>query len=473
VGSSPMVKRRRNTELVLILGAIALGIFGYASAALALNDSVPSGLFTVAVILTALALGAHFAVRRFAPYADPLILPVAVMLSSIGLMLIGRLDISYKVEYPKSFAPKTSGQLMWLVISVAMFIGIIIFLKHHRVLQRYAYVLMTVALVLLIAPVFSPADTYGAKRWIQLPGATLEPDEFVKVAIAVFFAAYLTMNRDALALVGRKVWGISLPRGRNLGPVIAVWAISLLVLVFENDLGTSLIFFGVFVIMLYVATERTGWVVVGLLMAVAGAGIVGSTSSHVVGRVVAWLHPMDIFLPPNQRPPGLVSDQAAQALFSFGSGGMLGTGLGQGHPWLIGFAGQSDFILTSVGEELGLVGVTAVLLLYVLLVERGLRTAIVLTDPFGKLLSAGLSAAVALQVFVVAGGVSGLIPLTGKALPFLAYGGSSALANWLLVALLLKLSDAAGRVTEEQQNPVPSLATSSEALTAVVPRAAG
>ncbi len=471
--ASPMVNRRRNTELVLIVGAIALGMLGYASASLALNDTVSGKLYMVGGVLGVMALGAHFAVRRFAPYADPLILPIAVMLSSTGLMLIGRLDISYKVEFPKSFSAKTPNQVMWMAISMVVFVGVMIFLKHHRVLQRYAYVLMTVALVLLIAPVFSPSDTYGAKRWIQLPGATLEPDEFVKVAIAVFFAAYLTVNRDALALVGRKVWGISLPRGRNLGPVIAVWAVSLLVLVFENDLGTSLIFFGVFVIMLYVATERTGWVVVGLLMAVAGAGIVGSTSSHVVGRVVAWLHPMDIFLPPAQRPAGLVSDQAAQALFSFGSGGILGTGLGQGHPWLIGFAGQSDFILSTVGEELGLAGVTAVLLLYVLLVERGLRTAVVLTDPFGKLLSAGLSAALGLQVFVVAGGVTGLIPLTGKALPFLAAGGSSALANWLMVAVLIKLSDAAGRISEEALSPTPSLATTSEALTAVVPRAAG
>jgi cell division protein FtsW (lipid II flippase) len=471
--ASPMVNRRRNTELVLIVGAIALGVLGYASASLALNDTVPGKLYLVGGVLAVMALAAHVAVRRFAPYADPLILPIAVLLSSTGLMLIARLDISYQVEFPKSFSAKTPNQVMWMAIAVVMFIAVVIFLKHHRVLQRYAYILMTVALVLLIAPVFSPSDTYGAKRWIQLPGATIEPDEYVKLAIAVFFAAYLTVNRDALALVGRKVWGISLPRGRNLGPVIAVWVVSLLVLVFENDLGTSLIFFGVFVIMLYVATERTGWVVVGLLMAVAGAGIVGSTSSHVVGRVVAWLHPMDIFLPPGQRPAGLVSDQAAQALFSFGSGGILGTGLGQGHPWLIGFAGQSDFILSTVGEELGLAGVTAVLLLYVLLVERGLRTAIVLTDPFGKLLAAGFSAALALQVFVVAGGVTGLIPLTGKALPFLAYGGSSAVANWLMVAVLIKLSDAAGRITEETLSPTPSLATTSEALTAVVPRAAG
>lgn len=260
------------------------------------------------------------------------------------------------------------------------------------------------------------------------------------------------VHRDALALASRRVMGTYLPRGRNFGPVVAIWAASLLVLIFERDLGTSLIFFGIFVVMLYMATERTGWVLVGLAMAAVGAFVVGSMEPHVHGRVVAWLHPMDIYLP--HPPAGLVSEQGAQALFSFGSGGILGTGLGQGHSYLIGFAGRSDFILTTVGEELGAAGVLAVFLLYALLAERGLRTALVLTDPFGKLLSVGLATALVLQVFVVAGGVTGLIPLTGKALPFLAQGGSSTVANWLLVALLLKLSDAAGR-TKLEAGPAP------------------
>lgn len=260
-----------------------------------------------------------------------------------------------------------------------------------------------------------------------------------------FFAGYLTLRRDALALAGRRLMGMYLPRGRQLGPVAAVWILSLLVLIFERDLGTSPIFFGLFVIMLYVATERTSWVVFGVAMFALGAFIVGSFEPHVHGRVVAWLHPMDIFLPPDKRPPGLVSDQAAQALFSFGSGGILGTGLGQGHPEVIGFAGRSDFILTTVGEELGLTGVTIALLLYALLAERGLRTALTVTDPFGKLLAGGLASALVLQVFVVVGGVTGLIPLTGKALPFLAQGGSSMVANWLLIAILVKVSDTARR----------------------------
>lgn len=430
--------------------AVLLAAFGDADAELALHGSLPSTFALDVLGLAALAGVAHLAVRRFARYADPLILPLAVLLSGLGIVLLHRLDASYAKKYKS--APVAPGQVMWLCIGVVVFITVVVALKHHRVLQRYTYVLMAGGLVLLMAPAFFPGDTYGAKRWIRLGGLSFEPDEFTKLVITIFFAGYLMVHRDALALASRRVMGTYLPRGRNFGPVVAIWAASLLVLIFERDLGTSLIFFGIFVVMLYMATERTGWVLVGLVMAAVGAFVVGSMEPHVHGRVVAWLHPMDIYLP--HPPAGLVSEQGAQALFSFGSGGILGTGLGQGHSYLIGFAGRSDFILTTVGEELGAAGVLAVFLLYALLAERGLRTALVLTDPFGKLLSVGLATALVLQVFVVAGGVTGLIPLTGKALPFLAQGGSSTVANWLLVALLLKLSDAAGR-TKLEPGPGP------------------
>ncbi|MGP9016812.1 FtsW/RodA/SpoVE family cell cycle protein [Streptomyces sp. BR1] len=441
--------RRRNTELVLVVLAVLIAMFGHASVGLAMHDSLPSGFWGYSLGLGALALTAHLAVRRFARYADPLILPVTVMLSGLGLVVIDRLDDSYKTHYHATSA--APGQVMWTAVGVGVLIAIIVALNHHRVLQRYTYVVMATALLLLMAPAFFPGDTYGAKRWIFLGPVSFQPGEFVKISIVVFFAGYLTVNRDALALAGRKVAGISLPRGRNAGPVIAVWVLSLLVLVFERDLGTSLIFFGVFVLMLYAATERTSWVIFGVVMAAVGAVVVGSLEPHVHGRVVAWLHPFDIYLPPDRRPAGLVSDQAAQAMFSFGHGGLTGTGLGRGEPWLIGFAGRSDFILTTIGEELGSAGVILVLMLYVLLVERGLRTALATTDPFGKLLALGLATTIALQVFVVAGGVTGLIPLTGKALPFLAQGGSSSVANWLLVALLLKVSDSAGRASTQPE----------------------
>ncbi|MFF7632042.1 FtsW/RodA/SpoVE family cell cycle protein [Kitasatospora sp. NPDC008050] len=451
--------RRRNIELVMLLFALVVCFYAYIDADEALNDKLPPGLLVYGVSFTALTLGVHLVVRRFARYADPLILPCATLLSGLGLVLLNRLDQSYAIahsakgDYQK--LPSAPSQVMWLFIAVPVAMSLVVFIKHHRFFQRYVYILMIGALILLAAPAFFPGDDFGAKRWIHLPGIQVEPDEFVKLAICVFFAGYLTISRDALALVGRKVWGLSLPRGRNAGPVLAIWVISLLVLIFERDLGTSLIFFGVFIVMLYAATERTSWVVLGVIMAVGGAAVVGTLEPHVHGRVTAWLDPLEYY---KTNPPGsgaVPSFQPAEALFSFGSGHMLGTGLGSGYPWLIGFAGRSDFIFTTVAEELGLAGVTAVLLVYALFFQRALKTALMLSDPFGKLLAVGLASAVALQVFVVVGGVSGLIPLTGKALPFLAAGGSSTLANWLLTALLIKLSDAAGR-TELEPEPEPT-----------------
>ncbi len=445
---------RRRTEAWLLGFVVLITVFGYGYTELSMKGSLPGGLAGFAISVFFIALVPHLVVRRFAPRADPLILPLATLLTGIGLVLLHRLDITYAEKPRLKIAQAATGQLVWTVIGVAVCIAILILLRDHRFLQRYIYLTMAVALVLLMAPAFFGADQFGAKRWIMLGPLSMQPGEFVKIMIVVFFAGYLTVSRDALALSGRRVMGMQLPPGRQLGPIFTIWVISLLVLVFERDLGTSLIFFGVFVIMLYMATERTSWVVCGLLMAVLGAAVVGSTEPHVKGRVMAWLHPMDIFLPADKRPPGLISDQAAQALFSFGSGGIGGTGLGQGHPELIGFAGNSDFILTTVGEELGLAGVMAVLLLYALLAQRGLRVGLTARDPFGKLLAVGLAGALLLQVFVVTGGVTGLIPLTGKALPFLAKGGSSLVANWVMIAVLLRVSDSAQR-RREPVHPAP------------------
>ncbi|MGC0417342.1 FtsW/RodA/SpoVE family cell cycle protein [Embleya sp. AB8] len=444
-------RRRRNIELGLVVFAVLIAAAAYLNARLALGGSLTPGVMLRIAGLGVVAVAAHVAVRFFAPHADPLILPIAVLLNGLGLVLIARLDVSYADNFKSP--PAASGQALWTVVGVVGFAVVVGAMRHYRLLQRYTYLSMAVALVLLMAPALFPGDTYGAKRWIFLGPVSFQPGEFVKIIILVFFAGYLTANRDALALSGRSVYGLTLPRGRNAGPVIAVWILSLLVLVFERDLGTSLIFFGLFVIMLYVATENTGWVVLGVLMASLGAAVVGSIEPHVHGRIVAWLHPFDIYLPPEQRPKGLISDQSAEALFSFGTGGLTGTGLGSGHSWLIAFAGRSDFILTTIGEELGLAGVMAVLLLFLLLAQRGLRAALTAADPFGKLLAAGLAAVLVLQVFVVAGGVTGLMPLTGKALPFLAQGGSSSTANWLLVALLVKVSDNATRTTLEPPEP--------------------
>ena len=278
----------------------------------------------------------------------------------------------------------------------------------------------------------------------------------MKIILAIFFSGYLMVKRDALALASRRFMGMYLPRGRDLGPILVVWAMSILILVFETDLGTSLLFFGLFVIMLYVATERTSWIVFGLLMSAVGAVGVASFESHVKQRVNAWMDPFACY-----KTSG-ACEQIGNAIMSFGSGGTLGTGLGQGNSDLIGFAANADFILSTVGEELGLAGMMALLLIYGLIVERGVRTALAARDPFGKLLAIGLSGAFALQVFVVAGGVMGLIPLTGMTMPFLAQGGSSVIANWALIGILIRISDTARR-------PAPAPAPSPDAeMTQVV-----
>ncbi|WP_052849676.1 FtsW/RodA/SpoVE family cell cycle protein [Streptomyces avicenniae] len=448
------VARRRNAESVLLLLAVALATGGHAVVGLTLEEAVPTGLPAYCGALGGAALAAHLAVRRFARYADPLLLPVTVLLIGLGLVLIDRLDHDYALHYaPTNYQslPLAPDQAIWALLGVGALLVTLVVIHHHRILQRYTYSGMAVAMALLMAPALFGADVYGAKRWITFGSLSVQPGEFVKVMIVVFFAGYLTANGDALALVGRRFLGFPLPRGRNAGPVLLVWAVSLVVLFYERDLGTSLIFFGVFVVMLYIATRRTGWVVLGGLMAAVGTVVVATTQPHVKARVQAWLDPMAVFLPEDQRPPGLISDQLAESLFSFGAGGLTGSGLGQGHSHMIGFAGRSDYILATVGEELGLVGTTLVLLLYVLLAQRGFATALAVTDPFGKLLAAGLSTVVALQVFIVAGGVTGLIPLTGKALPFLAQGGSSVVANCLLVALLIRISDAAGRAATQPE----------------------
>ncbi|MFF0746903.1 FtsW/RodA/SpoVE family cell cycle protein [Streptomyces sp. NPDC004111] len=423
--------------MLLALG-LSIVVFGHLVASLAITGELPANPTGFALSQLCLVTTAHLAVRRFTPHADPLILPVAYLLTGLGLVLIQRLDLSYAERFGS--APAGGGQLVWTVLAVAVAILVLWTLRDYRQLQRYLYVTMAASLALLMAPAFFPGDTYGAKRWVYLGPLSFQPGEFAKLSIVAFFAGFLVLHRDALSCTGRKWLGMTLPYGRQIGPIAAVWLTSLLVLVFERDLGTSLLFFGLFVAMLYIATERTNWVACGIAMTVVGAVAVGATEPHVRGRIAAWLHPFDIYLPPDQRPAGLVSDQAAEALFGFGSGGLTGTGLGQGHPELIGFAGRSDFILTTVGEELGLAGVMAVLLLYTLLVTRGFRTALTCGNPFGKLLAAGLSLVLGFQVFIIVAGVTGLMPFTGKALPFLAQGGSSMVANWLLIALLLTIS---------------------------------
>src|SRR3954471_11942797 len=284
--SAPSVRlpRRRGIELALIVLAVLLSVYGYCAVGLARHGSVPPGAAGYGAGLGVLALIAHGAVRLRAPYADPLLLPIGVLLNGLGLVLIYRLDL----ETPGDRAAPT--QLVWSTLGVALFIVVVLLLRDHRVLQRYAYVCVAAALALLALPILFPAVN-GARIWIRIAGFSIQPGEFAKVLLAVFFAAYLAANRTALAYSGRRIWWMRLPTGRVLGPIVAIWLLSVGVLVLERDLGPSLLFFGLFVVLLYVATGRTGWIAVGLLLAVLGAVAVGRLEPHVHARVEDWLHP--------------------------------------------------------------------------------------------------------------------------------------------------------------------------------------
>ncbi|MGW3110349.1 FtsW/RodA/SpoVE family cell cycle protein [Streptomyces sp. NPDC001091] len=440
IAPSPVLPRRRGVELALIVLAVLLSVYGYCAVGLARTGAVPPGAVGYGAGLGGLALLAHLAVRLRAPYADPLPLPIAVLLNGLGLVLIYRLDLQTPADRA---AP---AQLVWSTLGVGLFIVVVLALRDHRVLQRYSYVCVAAALVLLLLPILFPAVN-GARIWIRIAGFSIQPGEFAKVLLAVFFAAYLAANRSALAYTGRRIWRLQFPTGRVLGPIVTIWLLSVGVLVLERDLGTSLLFFGLFVVLLYVATGRTGWTAVGLVLAVLGAWAVGHLEPHVHGRIEDWLHPFATI------DAGQGPNQLAQSLFAFAAGGMSGTGLGLGHSALIGFATKSDFILATAGEELGLAGLAAIFLLYALLVERGFRAALALREPFGRLLAVGLASILALQVFVIAAGVTGLIPLTGMAMPFLAQGGSSVVTNWAIVALLIRVSDSARSQYDGEEAP--------------------
>jgi cell division protein FtsW (lipid II flippase) len=447
-------------ELGLLVFALGLVAAAYTAVGLARTGRVPTDLTSYTVGLAVLFGLAHVVVRVVAPYADPVLLPVVALLNGLGLVLIHRLDLA-AAERARALgrgAPRADAalQLVWTGVGIALFVLVLIVVHDHRRLQRYTYTAMLAGLTLLALPAVVPAsisEVNGARIWIRFAGFSIQPGEFAKLALMISFAGYLVAKRDVLALASRRVLGLDLPRGRDLGPVLVAWLASLGVLILERDLGTSLLFFGIFVVMLYIATERRSWLLIGVLLFLSGAFVAARLFPHVQQRVDIWLDPFA-----DASGNGY---QLAQGLIGLATGGLLGTGLGQGRPDTVPFA-KTDFIVSTVGEELGLAGLMALLLLYVLLVERGLRTALAVRDPFGKLLAAGLAVALALQVFVVAGGVTKLIPLTGLTMPFLSYGGSSLVANWALVALLLRISDAARRP------PPPARPPADEATTQVV-----
>ncbi len=439
--SSFVPRKRRGAELFLLFLALAVGVSSYALVGLGTEDAVPTDILEYGGGLVALALVSHVVVRVTAPYADPVILPAVVALNGIGLAMIRRIDIARHAADHGAHLYATQ-QLVWTALSVAGFVATMLVIRDHRRLQSFTYTMGLAALVLLILPLVPGIGVQinGARIWIRLAGLSFQPGEIAKICLALFFAGYLVVKRDALALAGRRFLVVDLPRGRDLGPILAMWLVSLGVLVFQRDLGSSLLFFGLFVVLLYVATERASWLVVGGLLFTAGAYAGYLSFGHVQTRVNGWLHPYDHYQQ---------YYQIIQGQYGLAYGGIIGRGWGEGSPQITPYA-WSDFIGTSLGEELGLTGLMAIILIYGLIVERGFRTALVCRDPFGKLLSAGLAVAIALQVFVVLGGVTDLIPLTGLTTPFLSYGGSSLIANWIILALILRISDHA-------RQPVPDL----------------
>lgn len=457
---------RRWTELALLVVALGLGIYGYALVGLNTVGTLPANIVGYGVGMAVLAIAVHVVLRLRAPYADPVILPVVVALNGIGLAMIYRLDYAYTERGVQSgFAPR---QLVWTLVGVVMATAVLWFLRDHRTLRRYTYTAMAAGLALIALPLLPGlgATINGARIWIRIGSfASFQPAELGKIALAIFFAGYLVTNRDNLALAGPRFLRGHLPRIQDLGPILLAWAVSVAVLVLERDLGTSLLFFGLFVAMLYVATERLSWVLLGLGMFAGGAFAAAALFPHVQARFDVWLHPLapEVY---NRDPGG--SFQVAQGLFGLANGGLLGTGWGRGHPELVPFA-NSDFIVTSLGEELGLTGLLAILVLYLVLAERGMRTAIGVRDGFGKLLASGLAFVVAFQTFVVVGGVARVIPLTGLTVPFLAYGGSSLLANWVILGLLLRISDGARRPAPRSSDGGPGVQLPDDDLPPALP----
>jgi cell division protein FtsW (lipid II flippase) len=427
--------RLRNRELVLLLFAFVITTGAMALVQLGAIGVLDTGVLLLSGVLSALILGVHVCLRFVASEADPFILPTVTVLNGLGIAMIYRIDLANGL-----FGWEAAGvrQIAWTGLAILIALGVLLTIRNHRVLLRYRFVSMFGGIVLLLLPMLPVIghSEFGAQLWIKVGSFTFQPGELAKIALAIFFAGYLVESRDSLSMVGKKFLGMRFPRVRDLGPILVIWAASLAVLIFQRDLGTSLLYFGLFLVMIYVATARLSWVILGLALFLAGAVVASQTLSYVTGRFNGWLDP---FNPDVYESIG-GSYQLVQGLFGLANGGLIGTGLGQGRPDLVPLA-QSDYIIASLGEELGLAGLFAILALYLLLVSRGFRIGFAGQDDFGRLLGVGLAFVVALQVFIVIGGVTRVIPLTGLTTPFLAAGGSSLIANWIIVALLLRLSD--------------------------------
>jgi cell division protein FtsW (lipid II flippase) len=427
--------RKRNIELLLLTCVLAIAWLALFLVENATSFRHPIGAAQIYAVVAVVVIG-HLAIRIFAPLADQFLFPIAVLLNLLGIVMIHRLDIADEVRATASnstYSTEAGSQLIWFGIGIALLITTLIVVKDHRRLQKYTFTAMVAGLVLLLLPMLPVlgASINGARLWIRIGTLSFQPAEIAKIVLPIFFAGYLARNRNSLASIREKWAGIGFPRRKDLGPIVSAWAISLLVLISQRDLGTSLLFFGLFVGMLYIATGQRTWLALGGILFASGAFVAYQLFSHVKLRAMVWLDPFPYAL--NE------SYQLVQGLYGFASGGLFGRGLGQGYSWLVPYA-KSDFILSAFGEELGYVGLIAITFLYAFIVQRTLRTSLMTKDDFGQLLSAGLAIVLGLQLFVVFGGVTRLIPLTGLTTPFLAAGGSALIANWIMIALVLRIS---------------------------------
>lgn len=434
---------RRRTELgLIVLGAVIVG-GAYTLATLGRTSSMPADIGPFLVIVIGLFVAAHIAIRRLAPGADGLLLPIAALLNGVGYVFIARLDEA-KVE-PRGLAAAQAG---WTVIGIGAFIGALLFIRRIRDLQRYRYTFLLIGLALLMAPLLPGIgrEINGARIWAYIGPISFQPGEFAKVVLAIFFASYLVEKRELLGMATFPRFRPFLPDLKHLGPVLLAWGFSIVIMVAEKDLGSSLLFFALFMLLVWVATERLAYVGVGGLLFAGGSLFAYTAFGHVQDRVQDWLDPWS-----RASTSGF---QVVQSWFAMAWGGVAGTGLGLGNPDRIPVA-ETDFIFAAIAEELGLLGSSAIIFCYVLLVGCGLRIAVRAEPPFEKLLATGVTILLGVQSFIIMAGVTRLLPLTGVTLPFVSYGGSSLVANYVLLAILVRISDDNARRAGEVAERVP------------------
>ena len=414
----------------MVLVGIIVGA-AYTLASLGRSASIPADIGPFLAILFALFALAHVAVRRMAPNADPMLLPLAVLLNGLGYVLIARLDEGLAAQ-----------QSAWTAIGIFGFLATLWFVKNVRMFQSVRYLIGLIGVALLALPLVPGVgvEINGARIWVALGPVSFQPGEFAKIALAIFFAAYLVENRELLGTATFKVGPIRMPEPKHLAPILVAWGLSLVLMIYEKDLGSALLFFVLFATVLWVATGRLSYLIISLGLFGAGAYFAWRTFSHVQVRVATWLDPW-------QDPSG-DGFQIIQSSYALAWGGLTGTGLGLGINGRIPFE-ETDFIFAIIGEELGLAGTVGIVVTFLLIVGAGYRTAVQIEDPFSKLLAVGLTTLIGVQAFVIMGGVTRLLPLTGVTLPFVSYGGSSLLSNWILVALLVRISDSANSQAAE------------------------